>query len=306
MSPLKKQIVFSIISALAFAVYTSNNPALSVIHSYDKILNRLEKSGDSERQGENDNEEEERKKVKEIMRFEHDKFPSLDGEWKVKRTTKKRMITPVVSKPISFKHCTLVIPFEKRDFEEREVIITTVGNDLFHIFPKHPVEKNIYTDPNKEKEIVYNNFGFKGVIDGMDLTYAYTIKLDDYYENPTLAKQVWLNGRLEYDKVSSGKIIAKGYEVEYTPECRGFIVDEIEFVMVKTRGRHGKDEGDSLFMQPAYADESYIPEEIQEMDIFPKTMESAEGPSFEPSKDYTPIDTAEPKPGRGKLVPGMW
>ena len=121
------------------------------------------------------------------------------------------------------------------------------------------ITKDIYHDPNLNEDIEYHNFGFKGVIDPQDITYAYTLKLNNHKENPTLARQLWLNGKLKFEYISGDKIIAKGYEIEYTPECHGFIRDEIEFQLVKTNNVEEQNNSTldrfPLLEQPAYAEE---------------------------------------------------
>lgn len=168
-----------------------------------------------------------------ILAFEHENLPSLDGNWLVTKKTIKRMNDILLIKPVTFIHANSRLPFEKRDFKDKEVVISSQGPDSFAVRAIYPVTDDVYYDPNQDLEIKYQNFGLKAVIDPKDITYAYTLKLDKPIENPTLARQLWLNGRLNFKYLSSDKIIARGYEVEYTPELAGYLLDEVEFEFVR-------------------------------------------------------------------------
>ena len=170
-----------------------------------------------------------------ILEYEHDNFPSLDGTWLLTKTTLKRKTNPVLQKPHGVLLCNSRLPFEKRDIISKEVVISSQGVDHFVVNAKYPATSDVFFDPNLNKEIKYQNFGFKALIDPIDLTYAYTLKLNNHLENPALSRQLWLNGRLKYELISPVKIIAKGYEAEPTPECDGYILDEVEFTLIKAQ-----------------------------------------------------------------------
>ena len=170
-----------------------------------------------------------------FLTFEHNKFPNLDGIWVVKKTTLKRKINPVLSKPTTFIHCNLRLPIEKKDFINKEVIIRTQSPDSFAVRSLYPVTSDIYVDPNLGEDIEQKNYSFKATLDEKDITYAYTSKLKEYDNYASIPRQLWLNGRLNYNSISPRKIIAKGYEIQYTPVCHGFIMDEVQFEFRKTK-----------------------------------------------------------------------
>lgn len=229
------------------------------------------------------------------LEFDHSKFPPLDGTWLLSRNTIKRKINPVLTKPISFIHCTSVLPFEKRDFKDKEVVINSRGPDFFVIKSKHPVSSDVYFDPNQKTEIAYENFGLKGVIDQDDLTYAYTLKLAHHIKDAPRARQLWLNGKLKYDFISINKITAMGYEIEYTPECTGFIMDEIEFQLVR-------DTGPPISPNPIPL-ATNIPPGIRYLEK-PDTAKDKSG--FEPADTYKSIDNVKKPQEEPVKVPGLW
>ena len=282
-----------------FIVYSL--PAIGLSEEkYDLILAKLEKAKVVQVKTEEENEEQKEKNKTNSLNFVHDQLPNLNGIWKVTKKTNKRLINPVLSKPITFMHCISNIPFEKRDFEEKQVVISLTSPNSFSVRALYPVTDDIYHDPNQDKDFIYQNFGFKAVIRPEDITYAYTIKLKDHIENRTLARQLWLNGKLKAEHISHSKITAKGYEIEYTPACHGFLIDEITFEFEKERNISGAGEGivamSFLIEQAANAAEPGVPDENQ-----PMNLDSAkEKVPFEPDKNYKPLD----KPG--SKVPGLW
>lgn len=235
--------------------------------------------------------------VKHTLTFEHEKFPNLNGVWLLSKKTISRKTNPLIKKPLTFVHCNKRLPFEQRDFVNKEVLINAWGPDQFAIRAIYPVTNDIYTDPNQKKDIEYQHFSFKGVIDPDDLTYSYTLKLKDHLESLTLARDLWLKGRLYFDHISRNKITAHGYEVEYTPECEGFLIDEIAFEFKKERdveGTGGALESIPVIEQPAYAEPPLEPESAKE-----KTK-------FEPASIYKKVDTTETPPKKPIKVPGLW
>ena len=228
------------------------------------------------------------KPVEKVQNFEHKSFPDLNGIWLLTKKTIRRKIDPVLIKPVVLHHCNSRLPIEKRDFK-KNVVINSLGPDYFTVRSLYPVTNDIYYDPNQDTDITYQNFGFKGIIDPYDLSYAYTLKLQNHFDYPTLARQVWFNGKLKYDHVSSHKIIAKGYEVEYTPECEGFLLDEIVYEFTKARPLDlGKDK---LKDKPYTA---LYNKEINKIDSAKPKEE------FKPALIYRPLDSKNTK------VPGLW
>ncbi|MBI3591263.1 MAG: hypothetical protein HY094_07815 [Candidatus Melainabacteria bacterium] len=284
----QKTTLFSIAICAVFSFL----PAKSSSEGYDKILERLEKVQTQE------NTKEEEPKTWSLT-FEHDKLPKLDGTWILTKTTTKRVVNPLLTKPTTFVHCNSRLPFEKRDFEEKEVVVSSRGPDYFLINSKYPTTKDVYHDPNLNEDIEYHNFSFKAVIDPEDITYAYTLRLNNHKENPALARELWLNGKLKFEYISRNKILAKGYEIEYTPECQGFIRDEIKFQLVKTNAveeyhENGLDKL-SLLEQPAYAEDNST------------GLDTAKDRSgFKPSAFYKKIDSTLTPNKKAVKVPGMW
>lgn len=271
------------------------------------------------------------------LTFDHEQLPNLNGIWVLKKKTKKRLINPVLSQPITFVHCTSRLPFEKRDFEDKEVVISLTSPNSFSVRALYPITEDVYNDPNQKKEIVYQNFDFKAVIRPEDITYAYTLKLKDFVNNPSLTRQLWLNGKLHFDHISGSKIKATGYEIEYSPECHGFVTDEIAFEFEKDRTLSGDGEGivpgSFLIEQAANAaelhtpgDGSLLPEPNDipnENKSLPEVLNSAKDKSnFEASNNYKPAniteelnkqqnkkDTTKDKNqnyDKNLKVPGMW
>ncbi len=338
-------------------------PAFGSLEGYDKVLAKLEKAKEVQleqekeslkqnkaREPEQDDniiidetaiddtipseesliEEDNSKKPKGwTLTFDHDQLPNLNGIWVLKKKTVKRLINPVLSRPITFEHCTSRLPFEKRDFEDKEVVISLTNPNSFTVRALYPITEDVYNDPNQKKDIVYQNFDFKAVIRPEDITYAYTLKLKDLLDNPSLTRQLWLNGKLHFDHISGSKIKATGYEIEYTPECHGFVTDEIAFEFEKERTLSGDGEGivprSFLIEQAANAaelhtpgDGSLVPEPNDipnENKSLPEVLDSAKDKSgFEASNDYKPANITEElskeqtkKDYAKKLkVPGMW
>lgn len=229
------------------------------------------------------------------LSFEHDKLPNLNGTWFLTKRTIKRLNPDIILKqPTTFAFCTARMPIENKDIVNKKILVNARGIDFFVFDPKFPNTKDIYHDPNQEKDIEYINFGFKGEVDAFDLTYAYTLKTNNHIEdNPTLARQLILNAKLEYKLLSNNVIIAKGWEKQESPECHGFVLDEVEVKLVRVGGEDGGDgrlPAKPLFEQPAYAaDKSPEP-----------------GLQFDSAKDKSKIDATSDYHTKGKSVPGMW
>jgi|GEM_PF-3459942 len=235
------------------------------------------------------------KKVEEVKRyltFEHEKLPNLDGTWFLNKTFKKRLNPDIfLKKPITFYHCASEMPIQNLDIVNKRVQLNARGIDFFAINPKYPNTKDIYYDGISKKDLNYVNFGFKGEVDAYDLTYAYTLKTDNHItDNLTNTRQLQLHGRLNYETISGNLIIAKGYEVKESPECRGFIVDEIEIRLVRADGESGGEgKGIPLLEQPAYA----------------KDQAPDPGLQFDSARDKSGIDASSNYNKKGG-VPGMW
>ena len=220
---IKSKSIFFLFTTLFLLSNCSSvkSKAIDSVEKYDQILARLdakklrEKNYDLEEIDKEQNKKQPGEPYKiSMLTFEHEKFPNLEGTWLLSRTTVKRLNEPYLTEPKAFMHCGAVIPFEIRDFKDKEVIISARGPDFFVVNAKHPLTQDVYNDPDRKQELTYFNFGFKAVIDPRDLTYAYTPKLDNYMANFPRSRQLWLNGRLQYRAISAGRIVARGYEVE--------------------------------------------------------------------------------------------
>lgn len=310
----KSIILLIAIFFLASVNLSAKSTALEVVEKYDQILARLdakkirEKNYDLEEIDQAQNKKQTREPYKiSTITFDHDKFPNLEGTWLVSRTTVKRLNQPYITEPSAFIHCNSVIPFEIRDFKDKEVIISARGPDFFVVNAKHPLTQDVYNDPDRKQELTYFNFGFKAVIDPRDLTYAYTPKLDNYMANFPRSRQLWLNGKLQYRAIGPGRIVARGYEVEYSPKCTGFLLDEVEFVFNKYKDgdfEPKKPRKLPFLEQPAYAE----PEEIiSERKSMPPLDSAKDRSGFQASNEYKLLDTTELRPApKGTNVPGMW
>ena len=155
----------------------------------------------------------------------------LNGKWILKKRTIER-VNPQIVKERTLISCNERLPFENRSFE-KEVVISPYEEDVHLVRSIYPASDDIYFDPNVKTEIKYQNYNFKGVIIPEELTYSYTLKLFDHLEYPTLARQLLLMGRLFVENMLPGRITGKGYELISTPECSGFVRDEIEFELIK-------------------------------------------------------------------------
>ncbi len=295
---LKLNVLFLLITLLGCSLPAISSPE----ETYDIVLARLDKAQEVKNQSKKDKACVVSNKQWDL-KFEHDQLPNLNGIWKVTKKTNKRIASPVLSKPITFVHCTSRLPFEKRDFEEKQVVISLVSPNSFSVMALYPITNDIYHDPNQDKDFIYQNFGFKAVIRPEDITYAYTIKLMDHIENHTLSRQLWLNGKLQLEHISGSKITGKGYEIEYTPECHGFVTDEVVFEFEKERNIRGAGEGivamSFLIEQAAIAS----PGEGAEPNEIPYENKSM---NLESAKEKTPVETIKEYTIKGDLVPGLW
>ena len=237
-----------------------------------------------------------------ILTFKHDRFPNLDGTWLLSKYTKRRISNPPLANEITtLERCNPRLPFEKRDFANKEVVVSAQGPDFFVVNAKHPITTEKYLDSYKNKEVEHQNFGFKAVLDPDNITYAYTLKLQDFMKNPNYSRQIWLNGKLNFEHISPKKIVAKGYETEYSPECRGFPLDEVEFVFTRgDKGDFGPERPEVFFEQPVYA-----------ADILPHLDSAKDRSGFKPSLNYRPYDSLKDESKKIKFkkkpaVPGLW
>ena len=219
--------------------YCSNEGYDRVLARLDRleIENRAQKSDIKEQNIENDeqkteNKEQESEYFKRLtLAFEHDKLPRLDGVWVLRKKLVKRTGTSI-TKPITNVQCASRLPIEERPFE-KQVVISSQGQDYFVLRSLYPATQDIYSDLTNTKQVEYQNFGFKGIVNPGEISYAYTLKLADHLENPAFARQLRFKGKLIFEKVSKDKITGTGYEIENTPECHGYIKDEIVFELVK-------------------------------------------------------------------------
>ena len=299
---MTRQLQFNILIIFPILIGCSL-PALSSAENYDKVLARMDRVKETKNQYKTKKACPLTNSKKRELTFEHDKLPNLNGIWRVTKKTNKRIANPVLSKPITFIHCTSRLPFEKRDFKEKDVVISLTSPSSFQVTSIYPLTEDVYHDPNRNKDVIYQNFSFKSVIRPEDITYAYTLKLKNHLEDPTLARQLWLNGKLQLEHVSRSKIVAKGYEIEYTPECHGFVTDEVVFEFNKERNIRGADEGivamSFLIEQAAIASsgEGSEPNEIPNNNKF-MNLESA--------KEKVPLELIKNYPDRDNLIPGLW
>lgn len=218
-------------------------PGYCSSEGYDKVLARLDrlnkekKSDIKEQEVENkeqktENKEQESEYLKRlVLTFEHEKLPRLDGVWILRKRAVKRTGT-YITKPVTGVQCGSRLPIEERPFE-KQIVISPQGQDYFVLRSLYPATQDTYSDLTNTKQVEYQNYGFKGLINPGELSYAYTLNLANHLENPAFARQLRLKGKLIFESVSKDKITGTGYEIEYTPECRGFVKDEIVFELVK-------------------------------------------------------------------------
>ena len=299
-----KKVKFSLLFVFVFLC------TCSILHAEDNITERYERilaRLDAEKGKPQSIEQSSNEPYKTYdLTFEHDKFPHLDGTWRVSRSTIKRLSNPYLTQPNTFTHCNSVLPFEIRDFKDKEVIISARGPDFFVVNSKYPVTQDIYNDPNRSEDITYYNFGFKAVLDPKDITYAYTPKVENYMGYAPRSRQLWLNGRLQFGEISQNKIVAKGYEIEHSPKCSGFLLDEVEFVFERYKGSDfGPEKRKVPFLeQPAYAEPIDI---VNERKYMPPLDSAEDRSGFKPSENYKPIDTTTTHPApKGVKTAGMW
>lgn len=214
------------LNSLIFCLTISLIPAYCSVNRYDKLLERNQVSA---------TQSDDPQSGKFVLIFEHEKFPLLDGSWLLTKTTKKRITNLLHTKPITHEHCSLILPYEQLDFKDSRVVISARGPDYFQVSSIFPVTVDTYLNPNVEvnKETRYENFGFKGVLDLQDITFFYFLKLLDRENNPSLSRQIELNGRLAFTHISPNKIIAQGYEMEQAVECVGYVMNEIELTFIR-------------------------------------------------------------------------
>lgn len=219
-------------------------------------------------------------------------LPRLDGIWKLKKETVKRF-DPYLIKPVTFIHCNSRFPTEIYDFE-KEVVINEGEFPYFNLRTKYPVTYHDYYDATKNKDIEYGNFGFKAAIDPEDITFAYTLKRTDYLNDREHARQVWFNGKVYYESISANRIEARGYEIIHSPECEGYLRDEVRIVLVR-RGPVPP-EGPGIG--------------TKEVPTLPPLISAKDKSDFEPNPEYEPFDSIKDilKPGgpNPMNVPGLW
>ena len=216
-------------------------PALATdVEKYERILARLDTKQKQEYQKDdieeidqqlNHDNKEEKKLKKWYLTFEHENIPNLDGVWTFKKKSVKRINAPLIA-PKSRANCNSRIPFSE-NILEKDVIVSARGIDHFVIRPLEIISESNHVNLTETNEADYQNFDFKGSVIPGEVSYGYVLKLVNNTENPAFARQVRFNGKVIFEKVSGRKIEGKGYEIEYSPECLGFVRDEIEFEMTK-------------------------------------------------------------------------
>ncbi len=226
MKLLNKTITLIMILSICFVVKI--NPGYCSNESYERILAKLERQKVQEESGKANK----RKPLEKlVLTFEHENLPILDGTWVMKKKSVKRIETPI-RKAITSVQCNSRLPFEDRPFE-KEVVVSPQGQDYFGFHSLYPVTQNGYSNPAQTKNADYQTFGLKGVITANEITYNYTLKLVNHFDNPSFPRQLLFKGKLVFEDISRNKISGTGYEIEYTPECRGYVRDEIVFELVK-------------------------------------------------------------------------
>ncbi len=204
------------------------NPGYCSNERYESILAKLERQKIQE---ESDKVDKRKPREKLVLTFEHEKLPVLDGTWIMKKKSIKRIETPI-RKSFTFSLCNSRLPFEGRQFE-KEVVVSPQGQDYFRFHSLYPVTQNGYSNFAQTKNVDYQTFGLKGVITANEITYNYTLKLVNHFDNPSFPRQLLFKGKLVFEDISRNKISGTGYEIEYTPECRGYVRDEIVFELIK-------------------------------------------------------------------------
>lgn len=227
-------------------------------------------------------------------------FPRLEGTWSLRKKTIKNGYRSTL-KHVTHKQCSSVFPYDYKDFEKK-VVIDHEGHEYYSIRSLTPVSYHEYIYRDKSQQTVYENYGFNAIIDPENLTFAYTIKNKHHLLQPNRARQIWFKGKVFYDKITPNYIHATGYEVKYSPECLGYITDEIELEFRKVRSKRtayvaslpNKKYDNAIYTLTD--DESSKATNLVD---FPK--DSAKGKSdFMPSAKFAELD------GTGTLVPGMW
>jgi len=208
---------------LTILLLSSNlfTPALSNADKYDKILANMERAQSSEL----------RAKKTWTITFEHEKLPTLDGVWILKKKATKRKELALL-KPYTRIHCNSRLPSYENAIE-KEVVLSPQGPDFFVFKAIYPATKDQYLDSGQTQNLEYQNYGFKGVLIPEEITYTYTLKLTDHIQHRGFPRQLFLQGRLFLENVTNNKITAKGYENIYTPECHGYVTDLIEFELIR-------------------------------------------------------------------------
>ncbi|MBI1859194.1 MAG: hypothetical protein HYR97_08810 [Candidatus Melainabacteria bacterium] len=326
------QVIYKTIILLAIFTFCAGQVFASA-ERYDKILEALENETPLQEEIITDNNH--------LPPSVGEDLPTLNGIWIFKKTTERR-IQPALIIPVHNTFCNATLPIDKWDFE-RKVVINEQHPGHFtirNLYPANydiyafPREKdivysshiyksdkgNVYSDDNSE-DIVYQNYGFKGVIDPENLTYSYSLRLANHSENQNLARDISFSARVNYDMLSARHIVAKGYETYYTPICHGFVRDDItlEFKKIKSF----KNREDTIEANGPITIEDDIMVDIPEVkNTFPKSFytlkdfDTAKDKSgFTPSPQYGPIDntTSQPiaagskeSPAPKVKVPGMW
>ena len=207
-------------------------PALATdVEKYERILARLDTDIEEVDQQLNQDKKEEKKLKKWYLTFEHENIPNLDGIWTFKKKSVKRVSVPLIN-PKSRANCNSRIPFSE-NILEKDVIVSARGIDHFVFKPLEIISESNHVNLTETNEADYQNFDFKGSVIPGEVSYGYVLKLVNNIENPAFARQLRFKGKIVFEKVSGRKIEGKGYEIEYTPECLGFVRDEIEFEMTK-------------------------------------------------------------------------
>lgn len=225
--------------------------------------------------------------------------PNLEGVWMfVKRTTKRHDTGLIV--PIKFNRCSNRFPYDERDFE-REVVIHHEGKEYFSIRPLYANTYHSYDNPFQDDRTVYVNYGFKGVVDPENVTFAYTLKDVGHLEHQTLSRQLMIHGKLFYEKITRNTIAGSGYEIIHSPECTGFLRDEIEFELRRIKPKN-KGYLAGLGVKGNHGPIPTLTEE-QSKDATPLSNYKD---TAKPNKNFDMLPNYAPLDSDGEVVPGMW
>ena len=230
-------------------------------------------------------------RILELPPSEGQHFPDLNGIWIMKKETTGRR-EPSLIIPVKNTFCLQRLPLDDWNFEREVVLSDEEFPGKFSVRPLYVETRDIYYNPNNGLELNEQNFNFKAELDPEDITYAYTLRLANFIENPTNVRDVWMSARLYYEHVSKNFIKGKGYEVIWSPECHGFILDFIKVELTRMQLPAIK----LPFVSPT-PEFSEIPPAFEKLKDFDTVKDKSD---FEPAPVYEPLE------GINVPIPGLW